>query len=233
MVCHRCSRAAEIGRRGMKSSASWRADHYATLEVSPGATKQEIKKSFYALSRKFHPDAPSTGSMTVEARTARFQALSESYAVLSDDGERRKYDQTRRSSAGARSGYVYSPSNEAGTAGRYGGASWAANEERRRTANYAWQHPSRRSGPQSSARRADPFAQRTTTTTDPFNHFEAFAARERRRASASAASRQTGPGSPDDEAEQRLVNDSSVLRTGQVRSLSLCRELVSQANKPE
>ena len=52
------------------------------------------------LSRKYHPDAPSTSSMTPEQRTTRFQQLSQSYSVLSDPNLRKSYDLSRGSSSG-------------------------------------------------------------------------------------------------------------------------------------
>jgi len=61
---------------------------YDTLEVAPGATQSEIKKSYFKLARKFHPDK-NEGN---EAAKARFQEISNAYQVLIDEEERAKYD---------------------------------------------------------------------------------------------------------------------------------------------
>ncbi len=61
--------------------------HYEILGVSPSSTKKEIKTSFYALSKKFHPDINSS-----EEANDRFVEISSSYTVLMDDAKRREYD---------------------------------------------------------------------------------------------------------------------------------------------
>lgn len=60
-------------------------NHYDTLNVSPAASKEEIKKSYRILSLKYHPDLNNSGA-------ERFKQLSEAYSVLSDDKQRRLYD---------------------------------------------------------------------------------------------------------------------------------------------
>lgn len=62
-------------------------DFYELLEVSSQATKQEIKKSYRQLARKFHPDNSDTGDEDV------FKQIQEAYSVLSDDQKRGIYDQ--------------------------------------------------------------------------------------------------------------------------------------------
>lgn len=61
-------------------------DYYETLGVNKGATKDEIKKAFYKLAHKYHPDKK-------EGNEAKFKQVNEAYQVLSDDGKRAKYDQ--------------------------------------------------------------------------------------------------------------------------------------------
>lgn len=64
-------------------------DYYKTLEVSKTATKDEIKKSYKKLARKYHPDV-NPGNHEAEEK---FKAISEAYEVLGDDEKRKKYDQ--------------------------------------------------------------------------------------------------------------------------------------------
>ena len=61
-------------------------DYYETLGVNKGASKEEIKKAFYKLAHKYHPDKKG-GNET------KFKEVNEAYQVLSDDGKRSKYDQ--------------------------------------------------------------------------------------------------------------------------------------------
>ena len=178
------------------------------------------------LSRTYHPDAPSTSSTeTQETRTARFQSISESYATLSDDKRRRHYDAVSGSHHGRRPRYT-TGSAHAPRSGFGGGAGapWSngENDARRQRANYAWQHPARRSGPQ-AAPRADPFAKRKDYS-QVDDHFATFAqrdARTRERAAASShgnnlSNKGAAVFGAKAEEESRLINDSSAMRSAQV-----------------
>ena len=61
-------------------------DYYKVLGVNKGASKDEIKKAFYKLAHKYHPDKK-------EGNESRFKEVNEAYQVLSDDSKRSKYDQ--------------------------------------------------------------------------------------------------------------------------------------------
>src|ERR1035437_4248831 len=61
-------------------------DYYETLGVNKGASKDEIKKAFYKLAQKYHPDKKG-------GNEAKFKQVNEAYQVLSDDAKRSKYDQ--------------------------------------------------------------------------------------------------------------------------------------------
>jgi DnaJ-class molecular chaperone len=61
-------------------------DYYNTLGVNKGASKDEIKKAFYKLAHKYHPDKK-------EGNEAKFKEVNEAYQILSDDAKRSKYDQ--------------------------------------------------------------------------------------------------------------------------------------------
>ena len=61
--------------------------YYATLEVEPSASSEDIKKAYRRKSLQTHPDR-SNGKDT----TAAFQQVSEAYDVLGDAEKRKQYD---------------------------------------------------------------------------------------------------------------------------------------------
>jgi curved DNA-binding protein len=62
-------------------------DYYALLEVPSTATKNEIRRSYRRLARKYHPD------LNQQALDKHIKLLNEAYAVLSDPTKRATYDQ--------------------------------------------------------------------------------------------------------------------------------------------
>ncbi|MEK7106292.1 MAG: molecular chaperone DnaJ [Patescibacteria group bacterium] len=61
-------------------------DYYEILGINKGASKDEIKKAFYKLAHKYHPDKK-------EGDEKKFKEVNEAYQTLSDDTKRSKYDQ--------------------------------------------------------------------------------------------------------------------------------------------
>jgi hypothetical protein len=64
-------------------------EYYDALEVTPAATAGEIKRAYYLLARKLHPDKNPDDP---EAHQ-KFQRIGEAYQVLSDESLRKKYDE--------------------------------------------------------------------------------------------------------------------------------------------
>ncbi len=63
-------------------------DYYEVLGVDKGASEAEIKSSFRKLAKKYHPDVSKE-----ENAAEKFKEAQEAYAVLSDEGKRKQYDQ--------------------------------------------------------------------------------------------------------------------------------------------
>ncbi len=63
-------------------------NYYKILNVSNTATVNEIKKSYRQLAKKYHPDQNAGNKEVAE----KFAEVSEAYAVLSNEEERKKYD---------------------------------------------------------------------------------------------------------------------------------------------
>ena len=64
-------------------------DYYAILGVDKTASQDAIKKAYRKLARKHHPDL-NPDDKTAEAK---FKEINEAYEVLSDEENRKKYDQ--------------------------------------------------------------------------------------------------------------------------------------------
>lgn len=62
--------------------------YYATLEVKPSASAEEIKKAYRRKSLQTHPDRSNGKGDT----TAKFQEVSEAYDILGDSEKRENYD---------------------------------------------------------------------------------------------------------------------------------------------
>jgi molecular chaperone DnaJ len=67
-------------------------DLYKVLEVSKGASQDEIRRSYRRLARKYHPDA-NPGD---EGAEERFKGIQQAYEVLSNPEKRREYDEGPR-----------------------------------------------------------------------------------------------------------------------------------------
>ncbi|MGT2425739.1 DnaJ C-terminal domain-containing protein [Amnibacterium kyonggiense] len=93
----------------MASQDWFEKDFYTVLGVDRSVSQADLKKAYRKLARQFHPDS-NPGDAAAESR---FKEISEAYSVLSDEEQRREYDQIRAMGSGARF--------TAGGAGQQGG----------------------------------------------------------------------------------------------------------------
>ncbi|MFP4523473.1 MAG: molecular chaperone DnaJ [Candidatus Nanoarchaeia archaeon] len=64
-------------------------DYYKTLGVEKGASKEEIKKAYKKLAKKYHPDLNKDNPQA----EIKFKEINEAASVLGDDSKRKQYDQ--------------------------------------------------------------------------------------------------------------------------------------------
>jgi molecular chaperone DnaJ len=62
-------------------------DYYDILEVERGASKEDLKRAYRRMARKYHPDVNNDPSAS-----ERFKEINEAYEVLSNDSTRAAYD---------------------------------------------------------------------------------------------------------------------------------------------
>ncbi len=63
-------------------------EYYKILGIEKNATKEEIKRAFRKLARKYHPDVNPDESKSGE----KFKEINEAYSLLNDDKKREMYD---------------------------------------------------------------------------------------------------------------------------------------------
>ncbi|QPZ37792.1 DnaJ C-terminal domain-containing protein [Paramicrobacterium chengjingii] len=73
-------------------------DFYKVLGVDKSVSQADLKKTYRKLARKYHPDSH-PGDIAAESK---FKEISEAYSVLSDEAQRKEYDQVRAMGSGAR-----------------------------------------------------------------------------------------------------------------------------------
>ncbi|OQR75027.1 protein tumorous imaginal discs, partial [Tropilaelaps mercedesae] len=88
-LCCPNPRPAAFCRSFHLSTTLQKRDYYDVLGVPRNANAKDIKKAYYQLAKKYHPDT-NKGDKNA---AMKFTEVSEAYEVLSDDSKRRQYDQ--------------------------------------------------------------------------------------------------------------------------------------------
>ncbi|CAL8090870.1 unnamed protein product [Calicophoron daubneyi] len=86
--------------RAIHSTFAQRKDYYKILGVDKSASQADIKKAYYQLAKKYHPDVNKNDSDAPQ----KFQEVSEAYEILGDETKRRQYDAFGRSTSSAPGG---------------------------------------------------------------------------------------------------------------------------------
>ncbi|XP_046742231.1 protein tumorous imaginal discs, mitochondrial isoform X1 [Diprion similis] len=87
---HIQAKSTLLPRRGIHTTykLSAKRNYYEILGVPKNASQKDIKKAYYELAKKYHPDTnkgdPNAGK--------KFQEVSEAYEVLSDETKRKEFD---------------------------------------------------------------------------------------------------------------------------------------------
>jgi len=94
----RFGRFYHVPKRELKlTQRKLQKDYYKLLGVSYDASRTEIKKAYYQLARKYHPDSNPGHEET-------FEQIAEAYSVLRDQLKRAEYDQSVKFDAGGTEG---------------------------------------------------------------------------------------------------------------------------------
>ncbi|KAM5539783.1 hypothetical protein V8D89_006596 [Ganoderma adspersum] len=121
-----CPRPHSLHPRYFSASCP-RSGHYQTLGIPKTATKNQIKASYYKLSKQYHPDINKD-----PAAKSTFQAVSEAYAVLGDERQRRAYDRSILASPSPHTHHHHESSH-----------THPSFDARRRGATHAWEYARR------------------------------------------------------------------------------------------
>jgi len=89
-------RTKTFHHRNFRTGAAHLRNHYQALGLDSDAGSTEIKKAYYDLSKKYHPDRNPDDAESLK----RFHAIAEAYSVLGDPRQRRLYDKGSFNSGG-------------------------------------------------------------------------------------------------------------------------------------
>ena len=83
----RLDASAALGHAARRTLATSAADPYKLLGVGRTASQAEIKKAYFQLAKRYHPDVNSSPEAS-----RKFREVSGAYEVLKDPGSRAEYD---------------------------------------------------------------------------------------------------------------------------------------------
>ena len=86
-ACEKRNFARFGGRGGGGNNKGGKDDYYQTLGIDRNASQADIKKQYFQLAKKYHPDV----NKTSDAKE-KFAKINNAYETLSDENKRRIYD---------------------------------------------------------------------------------------------------------------------------------------------
>lgn len=78
-----------VFRFGSINNININKNYYKILNVNEKSTPSEIKKNFYLLAKKYHPDMN-------KGKEEQFKEINEAYEILGDDNKKKQYDDMRK-----------------------------------------------------------------------------------------------------------------------------------------
>lgn len=70
-----------------------RINYYSILGLKDSASECDIKKAFYTLAKKYHPDAHNNDEKLAKSNEEKFKEVSSAYEVLGDKDRKKDYDE--------------------------------------------------------------------------------------------------------------------------------------------
>jgi len=114
------------------SFSTFNKTHYDILGVTNRASHQEIKKAFYVLAKKYHPDVSSEN-----ASSETFKEINQAYEILGDKEKRKKYDESLQNEDYEFESGTYEANEEYRSSKRRGSSQYEWSYER---ANGNWEY---------------------------------------------------------------------------------------------
>jgi curved DNA-binding protein CbpA len=84
-------------------------DYYQVLRVWPTASEEAIKKAYFSLAKLHHPDVAGKGVGEEKEDSIDFKMINEAYAILSDPGKRREFDELLKRRSGGKAATAAKP----------------------------------------------------------------------------------------------------------------------------
>ena len=72
----------------------YNTDYYDILNINDGATQREIKKAYYYLAKKFHPDSKNN-NLSDTSNAEEFKKIGDAYNILGNEEKKKQYDNVR------------------------------------------------------------------------------------------------------------------------------------------
>lgn len=80
--------SAVLPRQLSRTSATYKKTFYDVLDVAEDASQADIKKAYYDLSLKYHPDR----NKNKQCGISKFREITEAYEILGNEKTREAYD---------------------------------------------------------------------------------------------------------------------------------------------